>query len=565
MSKVRVPVFGTVGKSVAVNTDASFGAQFGVDLFDERGNIVTTARLAKLIGDALVSSDKNEAIFETEIVDDAILARVAEDETISGTWAFQTAEGGGSSLRILLDDNLSTPPSDGTFNHFGTIDWYDADQTDQLAYMGFDNELNFGVENMVRGGRVDFLATQDDGTTVDLLRFDPNGDIEFYYQGTRAMEIIGAGDLVAYSEVNTDTTNIGFQMRWADATSRGFFGLQSEAFKIENDIHGGTVEIALESSSGGEYTVLEASENWTRLHVPDSSNRIQLHSDSVVHYMGMSEVRIRDGATLRIEDAGDTDRMAMSHDGADFNFAAVNTSEVNFTGADRYKFDAELRVDDSGGFTAFWVDHPNDRIDIRDGYTLRLRDSGDTDYLDIRHDGTDATFDATNTTRYRFKSIGRMFIEGVSTGASLEFRTDVSDQGIIRPNNDFTRDLGFDISLDRWFVEGAFQINADLRVTGNGNFFGGSMLRVWDSGNSDRMDMSHDGADFTFNAVNTTDVAFTGADGDYLFDRPVKLGVFTDATRPAAGVAGRVIFNSDDGQLNVDDGTNWTLPDGTTT
>jgi hypothetical protein len=39
----------------------------------------------------------------------------------------------------------------------------------------------------------------------------------------------------------------------------------------------------------------------------------------------------------------------------------------------------------------------------------------------------------------------------------------------------------------------------------------------------------------------------------------------TDAARGAAGTAGRVIFNTDDGQLNVDDGTNWTLPDGTTT
>lgn len=42
---------------------------------------------------------------------------------------------------------------------------------------------------------------------------------------------------------------------------------------------------------------------------------------------------------------------------------------------------------------------------------------------------------------------------------------------------------------------------------------------------------------------------------------PVK----TNATRGAAGTAGRIIFNSDDGNLNIDDGTNWILPDGTTT
>jgi hypothetical protein len=48
-------------------------------------------------------------------------------------------------------------------------------------------------------------------------------------------------------------------------------------------------------------------------------------------------------------------------------------------------------------------------------------------------------------------------------------------------------------------------------------------------------------------------------------DGTVQLPTFTNATRPAAGTAGRIIFNSDDGQLNIDDGTNWTLPDGTTT
>lgn len=45
----------------------------------------------------------------------------------------------------------------------------------------------------------------------------------------------------------------------------------------------------------------------------------------------------------------------------------------------------------------------------------------------------------------------------------------------------------------------------------------------------------------------------------------LNVPTFTDATRGAAGTKGRVIFNEDDGQLNIDDGTNWTLPDGTTT
>lgn len=44
-----------------------------------------------------------------------------------------------------------------------------------------------------------------------------------------------------------------------------------------------------------------------------------------------------------------------------------------------------------------------------------------------------------------------------------------------------------------------------------------------------------------------------------------KVNVFTDATRGAPGTAGRIIFNSTDGNLNIDNGANWILPDGTVT
>lgn len=45
----------------------------------------------------------------------------------------------------------------------------------------------------------------------------------------------------------------------------------------------------------------------------------------------------------------------------------------------------------------------------------------------------------------------------------------------------------------------------------------------------------------------------------------LQLTPIADADRPAAGVEGRVIFNSDDGNLNIDNGVNWILPDGTIT
>jgi len=37
----------------------------------------------------------------------------------------------------------------------------------------------------------------------------------------------------------------------------------------------------------------------------------------------------------------------------------------------------------------------------------------------------------------------------------------------------------------------------------------------------------------------------------------VQLPVFTDTTRPTAGIAGRVIFNTTTAQLNYDNGATW--------
>jgi len=48
-----------------------------------------------------------------------------------------------------------------------------------------------------------------------------------------------------------------------------------------------------------------------------------------------------------------------------------------------------------------------------------------------------------------------------------------------------------------------------------------------------------------------------GGDITMLAQKYITIGVFTDANRGAAGTAGRMIFNTDDGMPNYDDGTDW--------
>lgn len=53
--------------------------------------------------------------------------------------------------------------------------------------------------------------------------------------------------------------------------------------------------------------------------------------------------------------------------------------------------------------------------------------------------------------------------------------------------------------------------------------------------------------------------------GVLVFSGTVFLPERDDATRGKAGQARRLIYNSDDGLLNIDNGVDWTLADGTPT
>ncbi|KKL23159.1 hypothetical protein LCGC14_2428220, partial [marine sediment metagenome] len=73
------------------------------------------------------------------------------------------------------------------------------------------------------------------------------------------------------------------------------------------------------------------------------------------------------GNAVRIWNSNNTDFVAMSHDGTDFNFAFTNTLDANFTGLTRFKIGAaSLYIsekaaagDDFGGLGQLWVKNTN--------------------------------------------------------------------------------------------------------------------------------------------------------------------------------------------------------------
>ena len=102
--------------------------------------------------------------------------------------------------------------------------------------------------------------------------------------------------------------------------------------------------------------------------------------------------------TLTVQDSGNTDSVAISHDGTDALLTFTNTEDIQFAGAT----------------TLFW---------LRDGLTLRISDSADTDHLQIANNGTHGTITGTNTADLQLIGFSGNF--WIRDGAGLK----ISDSG----------------------------------------------------------------------------------------------------------------------------------------
>ena len=87
------------------------------------------------------------------------------------------------------------------------------------------------------------------------------------------------------------------------------------------------------------------------------------------------------------------------------------------------------------------------------------------------------------------------------------------------------------------------------------------------TGDTDWAEFKHDGTDFITDFTNTLDWNIVGAnlssDSAIITQTYLQSGVYTSATKPAPGTAGRTVFNSDYQRPIFDDGTFWRFADGT--
>ena len=100
MTLVRVPIAGTIGKAIRINSDATVGAQISVDVSLPDGTVPSLAELADALYAAsppkefINPEDPSDGgagfVFESDVIDGIILARVADNERITGMWQFDS-------------------------------------------------------------------------------------------------------------------------------------------------------------------------------------------------------------------------------------------------------------------------------------------------------------------------------------------------------------------------------------------------------------------------------------------------------------------------------------------
>ena len=116
MSKVRVPIINTIGKSVRIEENATVGATITLNLKDPDGNVLSVAGLAELLG--VVQAEDIGVVAGATATDHGLLTGLADDdhpqyaeiaspESITAIWDFVAQPTGidHASLDLLLADD----------------------------------------------------------------------------------------------------------------------------------------------------------------------------------------------------------------------------------------------------------------------------------------------------------------------------------------------------------------------------------------------------------------------------------------------------------------------------
>ena len=369
MAKVRVPVLGTIGKSVRVNPDATDGATLGLNLFGKDGELLTLEALAALIG--LTTEELNDFVFEDNIVDGTILARIADNENITGAWDFDGLTSDYVQFDILY--------ADGTAE--GKLQWNAEDGTLEVGMPGGNVNLQIGQEQMVR-------CRNTTGSQID------NGNLVYVAgaSGNKPLLELAAADSEATAHV------LGFATEDIAHNDNGYVTIAGLVRDVDTSgmAAGDTVFL---SSTPGEFINTVPT---PPVHGIDVGEVIAVHATEGV-------VLAHIGVDIRIEHASDvildslTDREVLVWDAASgtwINDTLVGVATVTTTSHTAAAANPIILVDDDAAGAPVTIALPPAATAKT---TYHVKKLGTTSSVIVDGDGTetiDGALTATLTTRY---------------------------------------------------------------------------------------------------------------------------------------------------------------------
>lgn len=199
-----------------------------------------------------------------------------------------------------------------------------------------------------------------------------------------------------------------------------------------------------------------------------------------------ARVEVRDGWSLQISDADDSDSINVVHDGNEAIFTLSNA-------AHDFRWVA--------GVTDIMRTVGTTNFDLRQGLGLRIFDVSNADSLTISHDGASVDFDYVNTAGMDIRSLTDAV--RIWDGAGLQVRQGGSLSVVDAGDTD-----SLSIMHDGTYAQISTIATDEIRIDTDLTLRDGSVFRLYDAGNTDILSLRCNGVDAVWGSAGIENMDF---------------------------------------------------------
>lgn len=345
---------------------------------------------------------------------------------------------------------------------------YDATNVDyvEITHDGTDGLITSNNGNLHLYAALGTISVGSPGGTAEQMWFESGSTASFYNAG------------------NTSSATLAY-----DGTALNITGLANSWL----DLHGG-MGLRIYDAIGGDLASFEhdglalntrftQTTNWD-IYLDDLTGALRLYdiTGAVNPVFTFDTFRSTRYLPDRHYDVGRTDYIETSHDGTNYKFDGINTTNIYFDNSD---------------------------VGVLGGQSLKLYDSTDTDNISFSHDGVDFNLVGTNTTDWNIS--GLTAIQAGTVDADFDAITATSYGGITEAN---LVDLSATETITgTWTLDGVVT-TADYGTGGRvkdgtdvSRPIGFNVIPVYEIDANDAFDLAHNG--MMWHRDTTTTIAYT--------------------------------------------------------